>query len=461
MSFATLQHKKESKIQPKTQSKTQSKPQSKTTQIIQSKPMCPCGGGCPGCKSIQAKLKVSQPNDPYEIEADSVTNQIMRMPAPDISSSDPQIQRKCSSCDMEEDELQISRKPSGTGGIDVSNDFSSQLSNSGGHALDSSTQSFMESRFSHDFSDVRIHDDSHAAGLASDVSARAFTFGNDIFLNKSESMHDKSLMAHELTHVIQQKNGLENIQRLIRTPYPWLGVITPTIGANIRSAPGTKSPKLDAIPMGETVNVLANSGNWLKVESRWRGPVLTGYIYHKLVDDATSSSMQDSVGDTMVWRPSGRGSGTDFELWASAPTETPFPTITSTTIMNCWEAVLLSAYRSGSITWNWIHDMYVNIAMVDWVSTMTRGATHTYSIPGPNLHMPQRGDLVFFDGLAHVALATGNASEVFTFWPPPNTPFTLGGTTDKVKIFTLEALNTWWTTNMPPSPKIEFGAPSW
>lgn len=79
----------------------------------------------PDAKSIQAKLKVSQPNDPYEIEADRVASQIMRMPAPDISSSDPQIQRKCSSCDMEEDDLKISRKPESTGGIDVSNDFSS------------------------------------------------------------------------------------------------------------------------------------------------------------------------------------------------------------------------------------------------------------------------------------------------------------------------------------------------
>ena len=162
---------------------------------------------------IQAKLKVSQPNDPYEIEANRVASQIMSMPAPNIASTDePQIQRKCSSCDMEEDELQISRKPEGTGGIDVSNDFSSQLSNSVGHSLNSSTQSFMESKFGNDFSDVRIHDDSRAAGLASDVNARAFTFGNDIFLNKSESMYDKSLMGHELTHVVQQDSMSSMIQ---------------------------------------------------------------------------------------------------------------------------------------------------------------------------------------------------------------------------------------------------------
>jgi hypothetical protein len=75
--------------------------------------------------------------------------------------------------------------------------------------------------------------------------------------------------------------------------------------------------------------------------------------------------------------------------------------------------------------------------------------------------MPQRGDLVFFNGLAHVALATGSGSEVYTFWPPPNTPFTAGGTTDKVKVFTIEALVTWWTANLPPAPVVEFAAPAW
>jgi hypothetical protein len=92
---------------------------------------------------------------------------------------------------------------------------------------------------------------------------------------------------------------------------------------------------------------------------------------------------------------------------------------------------------------------------------MSKGALHTYAVPGPNFPMPQRGDIVFFDGIAHVALATGNGSEVYTFWPPPNTPFTAGGTTDKVKVFTIEALVLWWAANMPPQPVVEFGPPSW
>lgn len=320
----------------------------------------------------------------------------------------------------------------------------------------------------YDLSQIRVHSDLRAAESAEALNARAYTVGKDVVFGEGEYAPDTSngmrLMAHELAHAVQQQGDSTSIQRLIRTPYPWQGVITPAIGANIRSSPDASSPGniIDSIPRGQPVTVISNSGNWLQVESRYRGPLVTGYIFHTLVDDATSSSMAASVGTTMVWRPSGPASGTDFQSWASAATETPFPAVTSTTVMNCWEAVLLSAYRSGSITWSWIHHMYTAEPMANWVATMSRGARHTYSVPGPNLNMPQRGDIVFFNGLAHVALATGTGSEVYTFWPPPNTPFTAGGTTDRVKVFTIEALVAWWSANMPPpAPVVEFGAPSW
>jgi len=57
------------------------------TPFIQCKASCACGGGCPRCQSrsrFQAKLKIGQPNDRYEQEADRVANQVMRMPDPVI-----------------------------------------------------------------------------------------------------------------------------------------------------------------------------------------------------------------------------------------------------------------------------------------------------------------------------------------------------------------------------------------
>lgn len=81
---------------------------------------------------------------------------------------------------------------------------------SDGQSLDSETRAFMEPRFGHDFSQVRIHADSHAAESARDVDALAYTVGNQIVFGASryapETPQGQCLLAHELTHVVQQ-NG--------------------------------------------------------------------------------------------------------------------------------------------------------------------------------------------------------------------------------------------------------------
>ncbi|MGC1375921.1 MAG: DUF4157 domain-containing protein, partial [Anaerolineales bacterium] len=78
----------------------------------------------------------------------------------------------------------------------------------GGAPLPDQTRTFMESRFGADFSDVRIHTGSEAAKLNRAVSAQAFTQGKDIYLGAGkenvESHEGKELLAHELTHVVQQ-----------------------------------------------------------------------------------------------------------------------------------------------------------------------------------------------------------------------------------------------------------------
>jgi hypothetical protein len=62
----------------------------------------------------------------------------------------------------------------------------------------------MEGHFGADFSGVKVHQDPAADALAANMSARAFTTGSDIFLRSSERAGDSNLMAHELTHVVQQ-----------------------------------------------------------------------------------------------------------------------------------------------------------------------------------------------------------------------------------------------------------------
>ncbi len=80
-----------------------------------------------------------------------------------------------------------------------------------GHSLDSRVQSQMSSAFGHDFSGVRVHTDSGAAKLSSDLQARAFTVGNDVAFASGEyrpgSLVGDALIAHELAHVVQQSSS--------------------------------------------------------------------------------------------------------------------------------------------------------------------------------------------------------------------------------------------------------------
>jgi len=79
---------------------------------------------------------------------------------------------------------------------------------SGGEPLDSTSRAFFEPRFGHDFSAVRVHTDGHAAKTASAIHARAFTLGNHVVMGAGEfqpaTQSGRKLLAHELTHTIQQ-----------------------------------------------------------------------------------------------------------------------------------------------------------------------------------------------------------------------------------------------------------------
>jgi hypothetical protein len=92
----------------------------------------------------------------------------------------------------------------------------------GGQGMDHATQTRMESAFGANFSGVRIHADSRADALSQSLSARAFTTGTDVFFREGEyspgTSGGRELLAHELTHVVQQ-NG-DGIQRKMTVSEP-------------------------------------------------------------------------------------------------------------------------------------------------------------------------------------------------------------------------------------------------
>jgi Domain of unknown function (DUF4157) len=81
----------------------------------------------------------------------------------------------------------------------------------GGSPLDTETRADMESRLGHDFSDVRVHTDSRAHDSARAVNAHAYTVGSNVVFQRDKydasSMEGRTMLAHELTHVVQQRSG--------------------------------------------------------------------------------------------------------------------------------------------------------------------------------------------------------------------------------------------------------------
>jgi len=182
----------------------------------------------------QAKLTIGQPNDKYEQEADRVADQVMHMSDADVAQrvetgtvQPMRIQRMCPECEdemakrqpMEEEEEVLQTKEMLGQTPHLGSGVESRIANmkGGGQSLDQTTRAFFEPRFGADFSNVRIHSDIRAVNVAQSTNARAFTLGQDIIFGAGEYLPNelpgRKLLAHELTHVVQQRGGQRHIQR--------------------------------------------------------------------------------------------------------------------------------------------------------------------------------------------------------------------------------------------------------
>ena len=174
---------------------------------------------------VQPSLKVGAPDDAFEKEADQMGERVMRMPLLSFAAGggvrpegNAAIQR------MEEEGMEdVQTKPvpglqrSPNGGMQTSPGFSARLNSAGsGSSLSAPVQQNMESAFQADFSGVKIHTGTEASTLSSEIGAQAFTHQNDIYFNDNKYQPDSSegrfLLAHELTHTLQQ-GASQTVQR--------------------------------------------------------------------------------------------------------------------------------------------------------------------------------------------------------------------------------------------------------
>ncbi len=150
--------------------------------------------------SLQPKLVLSQPGDEYEQEADDVAKQVVQRQSPVTVS-----QR------VEPADIQRFAESGSEAGPDQSLDVPSSVYEtleSPGEPLPDETRSMMESHFGVDFGDVRVHHDAQAAQSSRSVEAAAYTVGHDVVFDEGEyapgTETGDELIAHELTHVVQQ-----------------------------------------------------------------------------------------------------------------------------------------------------------------------------------------------------------------------------------------------------------------
>ena len=178
-------------------------------------------------QTLQPKLTIGAPNDKYEQEADRVAEQVMRMPEPWVQrpvepeeeeeekeaiqtklADGMQVQRQVEP--EEEEEEPIQTKQVSTHAPPVTPNLATRIQSlkGAGQPLPPTVRSYMEPRFGHDFSRVRVHTDAKAAETARVLNAQAFTTGRNVIFGAGQygpgTSTGNRLLSHELTHVIQQ-----------------------------------------------------------------------------------------------------------------------------------------------------------------------------------------------------------------------------------------------------------------
>ncbi|HYK05720.1 MAG TPA: DUF4157 domain-containing protein [Thermoanaerobaculia bacterium] len=197
-----------------------------------------------GIPILQRKLRVGAVDDPMEQEADHIAERVMRAPLGatiqrDIGKDEIQeqlirslmgenelLQRQALTPeDLREqergEEILMQAKAAGPGGAREAGTLEDDVHalEGRGDPLPDSVRAAVEPRFGHAFGNVRVHADAHAADLARTANARAFTVGRNVVFGAGEYAPTTSeggrLLAHELTHVVQQGRAGPAVQRKI------------------------------------------------------------------------------------------------------------------------------------------------------------------------------------------------------------------------------------------------------
>jgi hypothetical protein len=271
---------------------------------------------------VQPKLTIGPVDDVYEQEADRVAEQVMRMPEPNI-----QLEAGCSSC-VDLDEELIRTKPFGvqvtplvqlqeelgvaseypvqgkrlpTKSPPVTSGLQKQIQSlrGGGQPLPASTRAFFEPRLGYDFSQVGIHSDARAIESARSIKALAYTVGNDIVFASGRyeqaTAKDRRLLAHELTHTVQQGRG--DVPLIQRAMQPGSGASP----VNWRRDDGTAFV-LSVVPPGEQQRVNAAIGMVAEVAMSPNDYPACHELFQERCPNGQNNTFQTVYNAARVWK---------------------------------------------------------------------------------------------------------------------------------------------------------------
>jgi len=429
---------------------------------------------------IQAKLTVNQPGDRFEQEADRVAETVMRMPDPGAGTP-PSIQRMCTGCEEEVNRSQ----PSSLSTIDESvvarqiklNDFAGSepvedtdeearpiaaqrksgqgaisqaaqqptvapgsaqsietAGRSGGQRLPPDTRQFMESRFGHDFGQVRLHTDARSADLAGDLCARAYTIGTDIAFGTGQYAPETSigrrLLAHELAHVVQQRQGASLKIRMSR----------------LRDF-DDKDEKHDPAKLTDAeIEATDEFKDYMDSKLIWQWELKVSREEARLASRLILREMRD--GKRVTWKSQARGfalaarkqlgtlketeklvgklewvQSQESEFKDPAAAQSDFarfvlaggPEPKDTSKMNCFEMILFGAFRGGMVTKDRVQKIYAEAAKQSGMDVpaeiekrLCRGSKRTFDPADPKSPEPLPGDIIIFDFIGlHAAISLG------------------------------------------------------
>ncbi|MFT3823206.1 MAG: DUF4157 domain-containing protein [Chitinophagaceae bacterium] len=309
---------------------------------------------------FQAKLSVNQPNDVYEQEADRVAEKVVQAKTDDVFFAPKPlaitpVQRKCAACeeeekkgvqrkckDCEEKDKKAQRKEASDNAVSNTSSLDNYVSSisGSGQSLSNEVRNYYEPRIGYDFGNVRVHTDTQAAKSAQSINALAYTTGNNIVFNSGqyapETSSGKKLLAHELTHVVQQGNVHTNgvsrsvIQRRVISEDFATAVFLPgplwDVHLVITHAPDADTEQLDdfidachsgvqnaATSMGQNPGVRRNR---FSIRMRFRRRFDYGDVSHEAYTQAIAS-----VRPTTPAVPA--DTRTDAQPHASSPARTP------------------------------------------------------------------------------------------------------------------------------------------